>query len=53
MLIPALQAFLAVFICFGLNWLIGQCMSERPIVVGLVAGIIFGDKSKLCPAGYS
>ena len=43
MLIPALQAFLAVFICFGLNWLIGQCMSERPIVVGLVAGIIFGD----------
>jgi PTS system mannose-specific IIC component len=39
----ALLAGLAVFICYGGNWLLGQCMCERPIVVGLVAGILMGD----------
>ena len=43
MLVPALQAFLATFLALGVNWYVGQCMSERPIVAGLIAGIIFGD----------
>lgn len=43
MLAPALQAFLATFLALGINWYVGQCMSERPIVAGLIAGIIFGD----------
>ena len=43
MLVPALQAFLATFLALGINWYVGQCMSERPIVAGLIAGIIFGD----------
>lgn len=43
MLVPALQAFLATFLVLGINWYVGQCMSERPIVAGLIAGIIFGD----------
>ncbi|WP_195449786.1 PTS mannose/fructose/sorbose/N-acetylgalactosamine transporter subunit IIC [Parolsenella catena] len=47
MLVPALQAFLATFLALGINWYVGQCMSERPIVAGLIAGIIFGD----IPAG--
>lgn len=43
MLVPALQAFLATFLALGIHWYVGQCMSERPIVAGLIAGIIFGD----------
>jgi PTS system mannose-specific IIC component len=43
MLLVAIKAYLTVFVCFGVNWLIAQCMCERPIVVGLVAGIVFGD----------
>ncbi|MCI8293724.1 MAG: PTS sugar transporter subunit IIC [Hespellia sp.] len=39
----ALLAALALFICYGGNWLIGQCMCERPIVVGMVAGLLLGD----------
>ncbi|MDY2778023.1 MAG: PTS sugar transporter subunit IIC [Collinsella sp.] len=39
----ALLAALAYFICYGGNWLLGQCMIERPIVVGAVAGILLGD----------
>lgn len=39
----ALLAALALFICYGGNWLLGQCMCERPIVVGLVAGLLMGD----------
>ncbi|WP_155286127.1 PTS mannose/fructose/sorbose/N-acetylgalactosamine transporter subunit IIC [Lacticaseibacillus zhaodongensis] len=43
MLRTAILAALCVFVCFGGNWLWGQTMIERPLVVGLVAGIIFGD----------
>jgi len=39
----ALMAWLTVVICYGGNWVLGQCMIERPIVVGLVAGILMGD----------
>lgn len=39
MIVPALQAFLATFLALGINWYVGQCMSERPIVAGLIAGI--------------
>ena len=42
-MITAFQAFLATFLALGINWYVGQCMSERPIVAGLIAGIIFGD----------
>ena len=39
----AFMAWLTVVICYGGNWLFGQCMIERPLVVGLVAGILMGD----------
>ncbi len=39
----AFMAWLTVVICYGGNWVLGQCMIERPIVVGLVAGILMGD----------
>ena len=39
----AFLAALTVFICYGGNWLFGQTMIERPLVVGCVAGLIFGD----------
>ena len=42
MLMHAIMAALAVFICFG-NYLTGQSMMERPLVVGLVTGILMGD----------
>ncbi|MDO4680006.1 MAG: PTS mannose/fructose/sorbose/N-acetylgalactosamine transporter subunit IIC [Aerococcus sp.] len=43
MLFYAAMAFLAVFICFGGNYLTGQTMLERPLVVGLVTGLLMGD----------
>lgn len=39
----ALLSSIAYFICYGGNWLIGTCMSERPIVVGAVTGLLLGD----------
>ncbi|GEO48271.1 PTS mannose/fructose/sorbose/N-acetylgalactosamine transporter subunit IIC [Companilactobacillus kimchii] len=39
----AFLAALTVFVCYGGNWLFGQTMIERPLVVGCIAGIIFGD----------
>jgi PTS system mannose-specific IIC component len=36
--VAALLTALAYFICYGGNWLFGQCMIERPIVVGMVTG---------------
>lgn len=39
----ALLAALAYFICYAGNWMFGQCMIERPIVVGAVAGLLLGD----------
>ncbi|WP_102338022.1 PTS mannose/fructose/sorbose/N-acetylgalactosamine transporter subunit IIC [Collinsella provencensis] len=39
----ACMAWLTVVICYGGNWLLGQCMIERPLVVGLIAGILMGD----------
>jgi len=39
----ATMAALAVFICFAGNYLTGQSMMERPLVVGLVTGILMGD----------
>lgn len=49
----AFMAWLTVVICYGGNWLIGQCMCERPIVVGLVAGILMGDIPMGCIVGAS
>ena len=43
MLTNALLAALAVFICFAGNYLTGQSMMERPLVVGLVTGLLMGD----------
>lgn len=43
MLMHALMAGLSVFICFAGNYLTGQSMLERPLVVGLVTGLLMGD----------
>lgn len=43
MLVSALLAALSVFICFAGNYLTGQSMMERPLVVGLVTGLLMGD----------
>lgn len=43
MLMHALMAALSVFICFAGNYLTGQSMMERPLVVGLVTGLLMGD----------
>ena len=42
-LMIALLATLAYFITYAGNWLFGQCMIERPIVVGAVTGLFLGD----------
>lgn len=39
----ALLAALSYFICYGGNWLLGQCMIERPIVAGAITGLLLGD----------
>lgn len=39
----ALLASLAYFITYAGNWLFGQCMLERPIIVGTITGLLFGD----------
>lgn len=43
MLNTATLAALCVFVCFGGNWLWGQTMIERPLVVGMITGLVFGD----------
>ncbi|MDR0921003.1 MAG: PTS mannose/fructose/sorbose/N-acetylgalactosamine transporter subunit IIC [Lactobacillales bacterium] len=43
MLTHALLAALSVFICFAGNYLTGQSMLERPLVVGVVTGFLMGD----------
>lgn len=43
MLNTAILAALCVFVCFGGNWLWGQTMIERPLVVGMITGLVFGD----------
>lgn len=43
MLQTAFLASLCVFICLGGNWLWGQTMIERPLVVGTITGIVMGD----------
>lgn len=43
MLFYASMAFLSVFFCFAGNYLTGQSMMERPLVVGLVTGLLMGD----------
>jgi mannose PTS system EIIC component len=43
MLMYAAMAALSVFICFAGNYLTGQSMLERPLVVGLVTGLLMGD----------
>lgn len=39
----ALLSALAYFICYAGNWLLGQNMADRPIVIGAVAGLLLGD----------
>lgn len=43
MLNVALLSALAYFICYGGNWIFGQSMSDRPIVIGAVTGLFLGD----------
>lgn len=39
----AILASVAYFVTYGGNWLFGQCMLERPIIVATVTGALFGD----------
>lgn len=39
----AILASVAYFVTFGGNWLFGQSMLERPIIVATVTGALFGD----------
>jgi len=39
----ALLAALAYYLSAGSNWLVGQCMSERPIIAGTICGLLLGD----------
>ncbi len=43
MLNVALLSALSYFICYGGNWIFGQSMSDRPIVIGAVTGLLLGD----------
>lgn len=43
MLSIALLSSLGFFICYGGGWMFGQCMCDRPIVVGPVVGLLLGD----------
>ena len=43
MLNVALLSALSYFICYAGNWIFGQSMSDRPIVVGAVTGLLLGD----------
>lgn len=43
MLNVALMSALAYFICYAGNWIFGQSMSDRPIVVGAVTGLFLGQ----------
>lgn len=43
MLKEAFLAALSVFVCYGGNYIFGQGMLERPLVVGAVTGFLFGD----------
>ena len=43
MLNIALLSALAYFICYAGNWIFGQSMSDRPIVIGAVTGLLLGD----------
>lgn len=39
----ALLSALSYFICYGGNWLLGQNMADRPIVIGAVTGLLLGE----------
>lgn len=39
----ALLSAIAYFICYAGNWIFGQSMSDRPIVIGAVTGLLLGD----------
>jgi len=39
----ALLSALAFFICYAGNWLLGQNMADRPMVIGAVTGLLLGD----------
>ena len=43
MLKIALLSALSYFICYGGNLIFGQSMSDRPIVIGALTGLLLGD----------
>ncbi|OTQ71728.1 PTS mannose transporter subunit IIC [Gilliamella apis] len=43
MIMSAFLLAVVMFITFGGNWLIGQNMADRPIVVGSLVGLVLGD----------
>lgn len=43
MLNVALLSALSYFICYAGNWIFGQSMSDRPIFIGAVTGLLLGD----------
>lgn len=43
MMSTAFLSALAYFVTYGGNWLFGQTMIERPLIVGTVTGLLLGD----------
>lgn len=43
MMQAALLTAVAYFLCYAGNWMFGQCMTERPLVVGPIVGLFLGD----------
>ena len=43
MLNVALLSALSYFVCYGGNWIFGQSMSDRPIVIGAFTGLLLND----------
>ena len=42
-MLQALLDYLAVVACFFVHYILGNCLTDRPIIVGTVVGLVLGD----------
>ena len=42
-MLQALLVYLAVVACFFVHYFLGNCLTDRPIIVGTVVGLVLGD----------